>query len=212
MQLVVGLGNPGARYADTRHNVGYRVAVAFAAAHDIALVAGKYDGQFGLGSVEGREVGVLLPSTFMNRSGDSVAAALNHYPSVDPARDLVVAVDDLDLPFGRLRVRPGGSSGGHRGLESLIGRLQGDAFARLRFGIGRPDADVDPVAFVLEAFDADEEAALPEAITRATRAVEVILGNGVEAAMSRFNGPSPSPPEPPEDSGRSDAGGTGDLN
>ena len=198
MYLVVGLGNPGARYVATRHNAGFRVAQAVAYSCGIALSEGRYDGLFGHGTLADHDLGVLLPQTFMNRSGESVAAALERYTDVEISRHLVVVVDDLDLPFGRLRVRLGGSSGGHRGLESLIRELQSDAFARVRFGVGRPEPDLDTTKYVLQRFDAQEETQLPVAIERAARAVEAVVRDGAESAMSRFNGPWPESPESPE--------------
>ncbi|MFQ5417695.1 MAG: aminoacyl-tRNA hydrolase, partial [Myxococcota bacterium] len=128
MKLVVGLGNPGRSYAPTRHNVGFRITDGFARGRGIELGAFRFGGCFGRGRVVGREgeeisVGVLEPHTFMNRSGQAVAAALRELPVGDPATDVLVVYDDVDLPFGRLRVRPSGGSGGHRGLARVIEHL-----------------------------------------------------------------------------------------
>ena len=128
MKLVVGLGNPGPRYARTRHNAGFRVAECFAARHAIALDAERFGGLFGRGrvafpGVESLDVGVLEPQGFMNRSGDAVALALSKLPVEDPSRDLIVALDDVDLGFGRLRLRAGGGAAGQKGLAHLIERL-----------------------------------------------------------------------------------------
>ena len=212
MYLVVGLGNPGARYVATRHNVGFRVAVTLAASCGIVLSEGRYSGLFGQGALAGRDLGVLLPQTFMNRSGESVAAALGRYPDVEISRHLVVVVDDLDIDFGRLRVRLGGSSGGHRGLESLIRELESDAFTRVRFGVGRPEPHLDPTDYVLQRFDAQEENQMPFAIERAARAVGAVVSDGAESAMSRFNGPWPESSESTNSSGQADFGENGDLN
>ena len=123
----------------------------------------------------------------MNRCGESVAAAVEGLGLGRSAEDLIVAVDDLDLPLGRLRVRPRGSSGGHRGLESLIERLGHSEFTRLRIGIGRPPEGQDPVGYVLEDFSSTDEACLGEALERAARAIETVIDEGVGGAMSRFN-------------------------
>ena len=201
MKLVVGLGNPGPRYAETRHNVGFRIVEHLAARHDIALGARKFEARFGRGRIADHDVALLLPETWMNRSGRSLAAALRMLPLDDPSRDLLVAVDDLDLPFARLRLRAAGGAGGHRGLEDLIDHLGGGAFARLRFGIGRPPPELDPVDYVLRPFDASERAELGAALERAADAAEAVLRDGVELAMNRVNSvPSPDP-EPPDDSG-----------
>jgi PTH1 family peptidyl-tRNA hydrolase len=192
VKLVVGLGNPGARYARTRHNAGFRIAECFAARHGIALDAERFGARFGRGRIAippagGLDVGVLEPQEFMNLSGDAVALALGKLPVEDPARDLLVAVDDVDLPFGRLRLRGAGGGAGHRGLEHLIERLGRSDFARLRFGIGRPLTAMDTAAWVLERFSPEQEQALPGLIASAADAIDAWLGEGLEAAMNRFN-------------------------
>lgn len=196
MKLVVGLGNPGPKYAETRHNVGFQIAERFAARECIELSGRRFSGRFGRGWIDDLEVGVLEPETFMNRSGRSVVEALDVLPVGDPSRDLLVLLDDLDLPCGRIRIRPRGSSGGHRGLEDLIQRLGGAEFPRLRFGIGRPTGD-DPVEYVLDGFSDEERVRIPGAIDRAAEAVGVALRESVEVAMARYNGELP----PSEDRG-----------
>ncbi len=188
MKLVVGLGNPGPRYAATRHNVGFRVVEQFAARHGIALDRDRaLRGRFGRGRTLGLDVGVLEPLTYMNLSGRSVRVALRDLPLEDPARDLVVVFDDVDLPFGRLRVRPAGGAGGHKGLADVIARVRRDDFTRLRFGVGRAPPGEDTADYVLTRFDAAEEALLPERLEEAADALDAILADGVEAAMNRFN-------------------------
>jgi PTH1 family peptidyl-tRNA hydrolase len=182
---VVGLGNPGRRYLRTRHNVGFRVVERVGERHRIPLDAQAWGGRLGRGRVRGRPTLLFEPGGFMNLSGEAVAAALAALPELDPARDLLVVYDDVDLPFGRLRLRAGGSSGGHRGMADVLARLGRDDVARLRFGIGRSGPDV--VGHVLEGFSADEEAALPRDLDRAAEAVESWLAEGVAAAMNRFN-------------------------
>lgn len=191
-RLVVGLGNPGPGYADTRHNVGVRVLERFAARCGAALDAKRYRSRFGAGALpapqggEALEVGLLAPQTFMNRSGEAVAAALADLPVAEPAH-LIVVFDDVDLPFGRLRLRPGGGAGGHRGLADVIERLGRSDFPRLRVGVDRPPPGVDTAAYVLEPFNSDEAARLPDLLERACQALECALREGVLSAMNRFN-------------------------
>jgi PTH1 family peptidyl-tRNA hydrolase len=194
---VVGLGNPGPRHARTRHNVGFRVAERFAADHAIALTGEAFGGRFGTGEIAGAgrgvPVAVLEPLVFMNRSGEAVAEAVADLPVPDPAHDLLVVLDDVDLPFGRLRLRRAGGSGGHRGLADVIERLARDDFARLRFGVGRPTGGRDTRYHVLEDFSVEEERALLELVARAANAVTLALTAGIAAAMDRYN-PDPVPP------------------
>jgi len=203
VRLVVGLGNPGPRHAGTRHNAGALVVETLARRHDVALDGTRFAGRLGRGLVAGAPAALLVPGTFMNRSGESVAAAERGLPVVDPARELLVVYDDLDLPFGRLRLRPAGGSGGHRGVRDVMERLadlgvarDGGAFPRLRFGIGRPPAGIDAVTWVLEPFDAEQRAALPTHLAAAADAVETVLREGVEPAMSRVNRPPAAAAEP----------------
>ena len=192
MKLIVGLGNPGSRYARTRHNAGFRVAEGFAARHAIALDSNSFGARFGRGRIAAPaggslDVGVLEPQEFMNRSGDAVALALSMLPVEDPSRDLLVTLDDVDLPFGRLRLRAGGGAAGHKGLEHLIERLGRSDLPRLRFGIGRPLTPIDTVDWVLQRFTPEEEHALGGLVATAADAIDAWLGEGLEAAMNRYN-------------------------
>lgn len=202
MKLLVGLGNPGRRYLRTRHNVGFQVALRFAADHGIAVGEEAYEGLFGRGEIRRGdappvEVGVLQPLTFMNLSGDAVAAALADLAIQDPSSDLLVAYDDVDLPFGRLRIRHAGGPGGHNGLLHIIERLGHPRFPRLRFGVGRPPPGFDTRDYVLEGFSAEERAVLPERIGESADAVTVAFCDGVEAAMNRYNrDPTATEPDP----------------
>ena len=193
MWLVVGLGNPGPRYARTRHNAGFRVVEHFAARHRIALDGECCEGRFGRGrhTPSGGDVAILEPLTFMNRSGDSVCAALRALELADPARELLVVYDDVDLPFGKLRLRASGSAGGHRGLEHIQECLERSDQRRLRFGIGRPSDGGDTTDYVLSPFEPDQEAALPAHLARASDALDAALGGDFQAAMGRFN-PDPA--------------------
>lgn len=188
MKLIVGLGNPGRRYAATRHNVGFRVVERFAERHRIALSSRKFSGRFGRGDMGGIEVGILEPETFMNLSGESVAEALRYLPVEDWKKDLLVVSDDVDLPFGRLRLRPGGGAGGHKGLLDISKHLGGDSFARLRFGVGRPaGVRMDTADYVLQDFSDAEQKSLGERLDEAAAALESILMDGLERAMNRYN-------------------------
>jgi PTH1 family peptidyl-tRNA hydrolase len=188
VKLVVGLGNPGRRYAATRHNVGYRVVEAFAARHEIALSGRKFSGRFGRGRVGLCDVAVLEPETFMNLSGAAVAEAVRLLPMGDLDTDLLVVSDDVDLPFGRLRLRPGGGAGGHKGLRDIIDHLGQEGFPRLRFGVGRPaHPSKDTADWVLEAFGPEEERALPARVEDAARAISTFVESGIRAAMNQWN-------------------------
>jgi len=192
VKLVVGLGNPGARYARTRHNAGCRVALRFADLHGIALSRERFGGRFGrariaCGAGGELDVGVLLPQSFMNLSGEAVALALQGLPVADPSRDLVLVLDDVDLPFGRLRLRAGGGAGGHRGLAHVLERLGRSDLPRLRFGVGRPAGPQDTADYVLEGFSEAEERELPPRLEAAAQALAMALGEGIEAAANRFN-------------------------
>lgn len=205
MWLLVGLGNPGPRHARTRHNIGFRVAERFAARHRIAIDADCCDGRFGRGRLRatGAEIAILLPQTFMNLSGDSVAAALRELALVDPARELLVVFDDVDLPFGRLRLRASGGAGGHRGLAHIQARLESQAQHRLRFGVGRPSAGGDTSDYVLAPFTPEEEIALPALLGRACDALDAVFSGDFRAAMGHFNResePLTDPDNSPENS------------
>jgi PTH1 family peptidyl-tRNA hydrolase len=187
LKLVVGLGNPGARYESTRHNAGFAVVDRIAARHRIALRPdGRLRAKLGVGPIAGVETALLAPQTFMNRSGDAVRAALDAYP-LDPAADLLVVYDDLDLPFGKLRLRAGGGAGGHNGLGDIQERLDRRDFPRLRFGIGRPPPGEDPIEYVLAPFAPDEQAELDARLDAAADAIELAIAEGVPRAMNRVN-------------------------
>jgi PTH1 family peptidyl-tRNA hydrolase len=191
VKLVVGLGNPGRRYASNRHNVGFRIVERFARQHGIDLSTRRFGGSFGRKFIAGREgdvdVGVLQPETFMNRSGEVVALALRYLPVDDPSKDVIVIYDDVDLPFGYLRIRPSGRSAGHRGLESVIRYLGSSAFPRLRFGVGRPADATETVEYVLQDFLPQEGRELDRHIDTAVKALDTMLVEGVIPAMNRYN-------------------------
>jgi PTH1 family peptidyl-tRNA hydrolase len=184
LRLIVGLGNPGPEYAATRHNVGFMVAGLLAERAGIALKRKGYQGIYGVGRLDGADVAILLPQTYMNRSGASVGPACQSL-GVVPG-DLIVVHDEIDLDYGCLRVKQGGGHGGHNGLRSLNGVLNPD-YVRLRVGVGRPSQDGDVSAYVLSRFNAAERAILAEFIAHAADAVELILTDGCQAAMNVYN-------------------------
>ena len=190
MRLIVGLGNPGPRYAETPHNAGFVVCDRFAAKHRLPAEAAKFQGLFTRGKVLGHDVGVLKPQTFMNLSGESVAEALRYLP-VEPA-DVVVVFDEMDIPSGKLRLRKSGGHGGHNGLRSIVEQLGSSDFPRIRVGIGRPPAGREPTGHLLSKVSPDERKRYAATIELAVEALETVLGESFELAMTRFNGLPPA--------------------
>ncbi|MCI0476610.1 MAG: aminoacyl-tRNA hydrolase [Anaerolineales bacterium] len=184
IKLIVGLGNPGTRYARSRHNVGFIIAERFAHAHGLRFARKRFNAEIAEGNVGDARVMIAKPQTFMNASGEAVGKLFAFY-KIAPA-DLLVIYDDLDLPLGKMRLRSQGSAGGHHGMESIIARVGTSDFARLRVGIGRPNPD-DDIDHVLGTFDHDERAAMDETFARAVEALEVWLRDGIDAAMNRYN-------------------------
>ncbi len=185
MKLIVGLGNPGKPYERTRHNLGFLVVERLAVKNKIELLTKRCESLVGAWSYAGEEIILAKPQTFMNRSGSAVECLLRDYQgSLD---DLAVIYDDLDLPFGRLRIRPGGSAGGHRGMLSITERTAGASFNRVRVGIGRPSEGMDPADYVLSPFSALELDELSAVIDRAADAVMSLVRDGAERAMACFN-------------------------
>lgn len=195
MLLVVGLGNPGPSSARNRHNIGFRVAAAYR-----ELIGGERFARVGSGEIargrrRGRPLLLLRPLEYMNCSGDAVAEVMRR-ERIDQSEILVV-VDDIYLPIGRLRLRKKGGDGGHNGLKSLIDVLGDSMFARLRFGVGGPPTGRDMKDWVLEDFSSAEEEKVGPAITAALAVIDTVLGQGIDAAMNRWNGPGPDDEERP---------------
>jgi PTH1 family peptidyl-tRNA hydrolase len=184
MKMVVGLGNPGDEYIDTRHNMGFKVIDLLAGALDIGIRKRKFGARFGSGEFVGRKLILLKPWQFMNRSGQAVATAVGFY-KLD-VRDLLVVTDDMDLETGRIRVRSKGSAGGHNGLADIIEKLGTDEFARCRVGIGQSGRE-DAVDYVLDKATEAEKPLLAGAIERAKDAVLCWVENGTEKTMNEFN-------------------------
>jgi PTH1 family peptidyl-tRNA hydrolase len=190
MKLIVGLGNPGEEYRQTRHNVGFMVADELAARHSLAW---RNEGQVACAKRFGSPEFLLAkPKTFMNLSGFAVAEFAN-YRNIDHG-DLLIVVDDVDLPLGRMRARARGSAGTHNGLKSVVEQLGTTDFARLRVGVGRGDRRNDLADYVLAKFEAAEQAALNDIVTRAADAAEMFAAEDIETVMNRYN-PDPADPE-----------------
>lgn len=191
MKLIVGLGNPGAKYRGTRHNIGFAVLDALAARWQVSFESAPVDAL--IAKVRGAdEVLLAKPLTFMNASGEAVGALLRYY-KIEIA-DLLVVVDDVQLPLGKLRARVRGSAGGHNGLKSIVAHV-GDAFSRLRIGVGRGDPRRDLADHVLTRFDADEAAEVERVTARAADAAEMFVTSGIGAVMNGFNGGDPATTE-----------------
>ena len=192
VRLIVGLGNPGGEYSGSRHNVGFWLVNRLARRHGINL---KTSGQaaLGTGRIAGQEVALAKPRTFVNRSGEAVWNLIKRL-KLDDAHELLVVCDDLDLPVGKVRLRPGGGHGGQKGLRSIIEAAQSDQFPRVRIGIGRPVVAGRPsyepeviAGYVLGEPPPEERRLLDEAIERTIEVIEVALTEGVERAMAQFN-------------------------
>jgi PTH1 family peptidyl-tRNA hydrolase len=184
--MVVGLGNPGRRYAHSRHNVGFHCLERLAGAHRLAFSERKRRGRLALGQIQGRPVVLLKPRTFMNESGRAVAPAMRFYQV--PLERLLVIYDDLDLPQGSVRLRAKGGSGGHNGMRSIMAQLGGrQNFARVRVGIGRPPGRMDPADYVLRSFGSQERPLMEEVYDWVVRAIECWLVEGIDMAMTQFN-------------------------
>jgi len=185
IRLVVGLGNPGNTYKNTRHNVGFMVVDQIAEAFSIALVKQKFDTIFGRGSIDGVEVILAKPTAFMNISGPRVQKIAGYYRIL--SEDMLIVHDDIDLAFGRIKIKEKGGDGGHKGVRSIIDAFGGGGFTRLRIGVGRPEAGVSAADYVLGKFTIKEKKVLHRIITEARDAVVTILCKGAKEGMDRFN-------------------------
>ncbi len=187
MILIVGLGNPGGRYETTRHNAGFLVVDRLFEAAGGSNWHSRFQGLYSCVDWEAQRLGLLKPATFMNLSGQAVRAAASFYHL--PSDSILVVHDDLDLPFGTLRLKLGGGDAGHRGLGSTTAELGTSGYARLRFGIGRPPADFRGTVsdFVLEGFALAEQSGLNDELDRAVEAITLVVRNGLAAAMNVVN-------------------------
>jgi len=185
MFLIVGLGNPGPEYEDTRHNLGFRVINELASRLGISSLKSKHHSFIGEGKIGDHKVILAEPQTFMNESGPAVRGLLSWYKL--EIKNLMVIYDDVDLEVGKIRIREGGSAGGHHGVESVIAAIGTSEFARVRIGIGRENLTADVTDYVLQKIPPSQREPLDTAIATAADAVEEIIKNGLDKAMNSFN-------------------------
>lgn len=185
MNLIVGLGNPGRKYRLTRHNTGFLVVDELARRNGIGLEERRYKTRFGRGLIKEHEAILAKPLTFMNLSGLAVSRIMEAFNLAE--EDLIVIQDDVDIDFGRIKIRQGGGHGGHKGIESIQGVLGSSGFVRIKVGIGRPREHRDLSDYVLEPFNDVERSLLREIVGRAAEAIGMLLYEGVQKATARFN-------------------------
>lgn len=184
-KLIVGLGNPGPTYVATRHNIGFRCVEELARRHGLSFGRGRQQAEVATGTIAGHALVLAKPQTYMNDSGLAVAPLVRFYQV--EAADLIVVYDDLDVPFGSLRLRAGGSAGGQRGMRSVLTYLGRDDVPRLRVGIGRPPGRMPAERYVLAPFTAEEREQVPAIVDAAADALTMWLTDGLTAAMNRYN-------------------------
>ncbi|PKM85292.1 MAG: aminoacyl-tRNA hydrolase [Firmicutes bacterium HGW-Firmicutes-11] len=192
MYVIVGLGNPGRRYENTRHNVGFLTVDLLGEKHGIKVNKLKHKALIGEGTISGHKVLLVKPQTYMNLSGQSVREVVAYY-KIAP-EELIVVYDDIDLPVGRMRIRESGSAGTHNGMRSIIYDLQFDDFPRVRIGIGG-ERKMHLADFVTGGFRREEKAIIEQIITRAVESLECILSSGIGRAMNEFNAKTKDPEE-----------------
>lgn len=185
MKVIVGLGNPGDRYRNTRHNVGFHCVDLLARRWGIDVKERRAKAVLGRGRFQERDVVLAKPRTFMNRSGEAINYLVARF-GVKPA-DIIIIYDEMDLPVGKIRIRPGGSPAGHNGIRSIIGEIHTQNFPRVRVGIGQPDMKGGQVSHVLNRFADEEASEIAGAIQRVADALECLLEENITVAMNRFN-------------------------
>lgn len=188
MFLIVGLGNPGREYENTRHNIGFAAIDIIAEKYNIDVNRTKFKGEYGEGFINGNKVILLKPYTFMNLSGESVREAIDFYKLTE--EEVLIIYDDISLEVGRLRIREKGSAGGHNGIKSIINHMGTDVFTRIKIGVGAPKGDL--VNHVLGKFSKEEANILKQTLDVVAKATEDIIANGAKDAMNKFNGFSPN--------------------
>ena len=186
MFIITGLGNPGREYDNTRHNIGFATIDRIAEKENIDVSEKKHKALIGKGVIEGQKVILAKPQTFMNLSGESIRQLVDYY-KIDEKTELIVISDDISLDVGQIRIRKKGSAGGHNGLKNIIAQLGHDTFMRIKMGVGEKPSKFDLVDYVLGHFDKDEKEIMSEASDRAYEAVKLILTEGPDAAMNKFN-------------------------
>ncbi len=186
MYLIVGLGNPDRKYENTKHNMGFDAVTELIDRYRIPSSGISMKGMYGKGIIQGQKVILLKPLTYMNLSGDAVSAYVRYY-KIDPEKELIVIYDDTDLSPGQIRVRKSGRPGTHNGMRDVTAKLGTEKFCRIRVGIGQRPSYMDLVDYVMSPFPKDERVLVDEALKKAADAVEMILSEGVEAAMNTYN-------------------------
>ena len=185
MYLIVGLGNPEADYANTRHNMGFQVINKLAKEYGIDIARKKFDSEYEKVVIEGQKVILVKPQTFMNASGEAVIEFVNFYKiELDK---IIIVYDDMDIEPGKIRIRKNGSPGSHNGMKSVVHFLNHENFPRIRVGIGRPDEDTDIIEYVIGAIPEEEKAKLEEGTEKAKDAIIELLKNGIDVSMNKYN-------------------------
>lgn len=186
MYVIAGLGNPGTKYENTRHNIGFMVIDAVAEKNHISVTEKKHRALIGKGMIGGERALLVKPQTFMNLSGESIREIIDYY-KIEEKTELIVISDDISLPPGALRIRKKGSAGGHNGLKNIILHLGHDEFQRIRLGVGEKPSGYDLADYVLGHFNEEDRALIRESVEQAAEAVEVMMVEGADRAMNRFN-------------------------
>ena len=194
MYIIVGLGNPGKKYENTRHNMGFIAVDLLAEEYGIKVDKIKFKALVGEGRIAGQKVLLVKPQTYMNLSGESVRELVNYY-KVDPESELIVVYDDISLAPGQIRIRKKGSAGGHNGIKNIIANLGTDHFMRVKVGVGEKPKNWDLADYVLSPFTKDERPLVNLAIEHAAKAIEQMLNGDVDAAMNEYNRKSANPAE-----------------
>ena len=187
MVIIVGLGNPGREYEQTRHNIGFCVIDALAETYHINVTEKKHKALIGKGMIDGVKVVLAKPQTYMNLSGESVRALIDYYKA-DEKQELLVIYDDISLDVGKLRIRKKGSAGGHNGIKNILAHLGHDEFMRIKIGVGDKPKGGDLVNHVLGGFHGEDREKIGESILRARDAVVSVLRDGADQAMNQYNG------------------------
>lgn len=186
MFMIVGLGNPDARYKNTRHNIGFDVVDALAQRYDVDVSMRKHRAYCGKGVIQGQKVLLVKPQTYMNLSGESVRAAAEYY-KIDPENELLVLFDDISLDVGQIRIRRKGSAGGHNGMKNIIAQLDTQNFSRIKIGVGEKPKGMDLADYVLGHFSKMERELINDAIVQTIDAIDTILKGDIDGAMNRYN-------------------------
>lgn len=186
MYIIVGLGNPSRQYIATRHNIGFDAVTCISDEYGISLDFKKHKAVCGKGMINGQKVLLAQPQTYMNLSGESIRELVGFY-KINPEEELIIIYDDTSLEVGQLRIRPSGSAGGHNGVKSIINCLGTQTFPRIKIGIGSKPSGWDLADYVLRRFEGGEQSTIREALKETAEAVDVIVNNGIELAMNRFN-------------------------